>query len=191
MSVWTTKSSGRARTFIVIQHKLKGFNQHINGVRFREGYAVVEKDSKVYATLKKLPLIKNAREFPLSFLKQLPFITRSMDIKLIYGAEVYEHFVKEYAVKEQEDKVQQKVEQEITHVESNKCAFRTLTTEELCKFDAHEHSPSGYCHKHVLDDPKLAELGIEVPKFMTKKERAAMKEKVISQLEDAKKEGKF
>lgn len=191
MSVWTTKSSGRARTFIVIQHKLKGFNQFINGVRFREGYAVVEKDSKIYSSLKKLPLIKNAREFPLSFLMKLPFITRTMDIKLIYGAEVYNHFVNEYAVKVEEDKVQQKVEQEISHVDSKKCAFRTVTTEELCKFDAHELSPSGYCHKHILDEPKLEELGIEVPKFLTKKEKAPMKEKVLNQLEKAKKEGKF
>lgn len=191
MSVWTTRSSGRARTYVVIQHRLKGVNQHINGVRFRDGYAVVEKDSKTYNILKKLPLIKDAKEFPLSFLRQLPFITRTLDIKLIYGAEVYNHFVNEFAVKVEEDKVQQKVEQEVTHVESNKCAFRTVTTEELCKFDAHESSPSKYCHKHILDEPKLAELGIEVPKFMTKKERAAMKEKVISQLEEAKKEGKF
>lgn len=191
MSVWTTKSSGRARTFIVIKHQLKDFNAHIQGVKFRNGYAVVEKDSKIYNTLKKLPLIKNAKEFPLSFLKQLPFITRTSDVKLVYGAEVYEHFIKEFAVKVEEDKVQQKVEIEINHVENKKCAFRTVTTEELCKFDTHEASPTGYCHKHILDDPKLAELGIEVPKFMTKKERKDMKEKVINQLEKAKKEGKF
>lgn len=191
MSVWTTKSSGRARTFIVIQHKLKGFNQFINGVRFREGYAVVEKDSKTYATLKKLPLIKSAREFPLSFLMKLPFITRTMDIKLIYGAEVYEHFTKEFAVKVEEDKVQQKVEQEISHVHSNKCAFRAAATDELCKFDALELSPSGHCHKHLYDDPKLAELGIEVPKFLTKKEKGPAREKIMSQLEKAKKDGKF
>lgn len=190
MSVWSTKSSGRARTFIVIQHRVRGTNNVINGVKFRGGYAVVEKDSKTHNTLKRIPMVNGTTEFPLSILKSLPFITRTSDIKLVFGVEVYEHFVKEYAVKVEEDKVQQKVEAEVTHVQSNKCAFRTAS-EELCKFDAQEASPSGYCHKHILEDPKLLELGIEVPKFMTKKEKAAMKDKVITQLEKAKKEGKF
>lgn len=191
MSIWTTKSSGRARTYIIIQHKIKGVNYNINGVKFRGGYAVIEKDSKTHAMLKKIPLLKGAKELPLSFLKELPFVTRTVDIRTIFGVEVYEHFLKEYTKKVEQDKVQEKVENEVIHVESNKCAFRTQITEELCKFDAHEVSPSKFCHKHILDDPKLLELGIEVPKFMTKKERSAMKEKVIAKLGTAKKDGKF
>lgn len=192
MSVWSTKSSGRARTYVVIQHKLKAFNQFINGVRFRNGYAVVEKDSKTYSALKKLPLIKNAREFPLSFLKELPFITRTSDIKLVFGVEVYEHFIKEYAVKVEEDKVQQAekiAEQEaVAHVqEHKKCAHISENTKELCEHTAYELSPGGHCYKHLLEDPKLAELGIEVPRFLTKKEKAALKEKIANQLQKMKK----
>lgn len=189
MSVWSTKSSGRAREFIVLQHKLKGVNYIINGIKFRDGYAVVEKNSKSYKMLMQIPVLKGAREFPLSFLKKLPFITRTSDIRTVYGAEVYEHFLKEFEKKVEQDKIQEqvqiKVEQETQHIDDKKCSHR-LPSGELCKYDSIEDSPSGYCHKHFLDDPKFIELGIEIPKFMTKKERQAFKENVKEKLKQMK-----
>ena len=76
MSTWSTKTLGRDKEFVVIQHKIRDINGMINGVKFRGGYAVVEKDSKTYINLKKLPMLKNAPEYPLTHLSNLIFVTR-------------------------------------------------------------------------------------------------------------------
>lgn len=201
MSVWLTKSSGRDRDYIVLKHTLRGVNYVMNGVKFRNGYAVVEKNSKVYNDLRKIPVLKAAQEYPLIFLNKLPFITRPLDVKLVYGADVYVQFLKQLDVeveknkKLQEEQVQKdKIEQEIKHVEEHKrCSYRTISSNEqdLCKEQALEQSPSGYCQRHILHEPKLQELGIDVPRFIPKKDKTAMREKVAKQLAQLKKEGKF
>lgn len=194
MSVWTTKSTGRAREFIVLRHSLRGVNYIVNGVRFRNSYAVVEKNSKIHRTLKQIPVLKSSQEFPLLFLRDLPFITRPLDVKTVYGAEVYFHYIKELEktlVKEAEEK---KVEQEIKHIsEDKKCAYRTDNSggQELCKSDALDESPSGYCIRHVLKDPKLKELGFEISEFIPKKDKKHLAEKTAESLRKLKKEGKF
>ena len=95
MSVWTTKTLERARNYIVIQHTLKGVNYVVNGVRFRDSYAVVEKDSKVYYNLKKVPVLRAVKEYPLTHLGKLPFVTRPADIRLVYGQDVYVSYLRE------------------------------------------------------------------------------------------------
>lgn len=193
MSVWTTKSSGRDRNFIVIQHKLKGVNYVMNGIKFRDSYAVVEKDSKTYRHLLQIPVLKGAREFPLIFLRQLPFITRSLDVRNVFGQEVYTQYLKELDVYVQEQKQIKESETEITkkeeevkHVE-HKCSHR-LDSGKLCSHDSVEHSPSGYCATHFLEDPKFASMGIQIPRFMTKKEKQKLKEKLIEQFAKGKQE---
>lgn len=101
MSVWTTKAFEKARDYIVFQHSLKGVNYVINGIRFRDSYAVVEKNSKSYHNLKRVPVLRAAKEYPLTHLAKLPFITRQQDIKMVYGQDVYVTFLREHA-KEQE-----------------------------------------------------------------------------------------
>jgi len=96
MSVWTTKSLDRDRNYIVIKHSLKGVNNIINGVKFRDGYAVVEKGSKTYFNLKKIPNLKFSKEFPLMYLLKLPFITKILDIKTVFGQDVYRTFLKQW-----------------------------------------------------------------------------------------------
>ena len=94
MSIWTTKKLDRDRKYIVLRHPLRGINNMINGVKFRNSYAVVEKDSKVYHHLKKIPVLKSSKEFPLTHLRSLNFVTRTSDIKMIYGQDVYIKFLK-------------------------------------------------------------------------------------------------
>ena len=103
MSVWTTKSLERDKVYVVVQHTLKGVNYVVNGVKFRNSYAVVEKDSKVYHSLKKVPVLRSAKEYPLTYLKKLSFITRTVDIKTVYGQDVYRRFLEE----EQKEKLAQ------------------------------------------------------------------------------------
>jgi hypothetical protein len=194
MSVWTTKSSGRDREYIVIKHTLRGVNYTINGVRFRDSYAVVEKDSKTYKNLKQIPVLKGVQEYPLIFLRKLKFVTRPIDVKNIYGADVYVQYLKELNTAITQEQEKQKIEKEINHVKQEKlCSYRTVLSggQELCKGQALEESPSGYCSRHILHEPKLQELGIEIPKFIIKKEKGEWRNKVIKELAKAKAEGKF
>jgi hypothetical protein len=108
MSVWTTKNLGRDRELIVIRHPLRGVNNMINGVIFRESYGVVEKDSKTYHHLKKIPLLHKSEEYPLTHLKNLKFVTRVQDIKMVYGQDVYLAYLR--AIEEAE---QNKIKEEL------------------------------------------------------------------------------
>lgn len=181
MSVWSTKSSGRDRDYVLLQHPLRGVNYIIKGVKFRESYAVVEKDSKTYNELLKMPLLKTCIEHDLLFLRKLKFITRSGDVRMVYGEDVYRFYIRKLQVElDKEAAVEHKVQEEV-HLAGELCKYRTEANE-LCKLTALDVSPSGYCQRHILEEPKLAELGIAVPRFIPKKERAEAKEKVIKQL---------
>lgn len=194
MSVWTTKASVRDRDYIVLKHTLRGVNYVVSGIRFRHGYAVVEKGSKTYLTLMKIPILKKAKEYPLTFLRKLFFITRPIDVKLVYGADVYSKYMKLLNSELNQETQEKKIVEEVKHIQEKKlCSYRTDVSggEVLCKKDALEVSPSGYCVRHVLKDSKLADLGIQVPTFIPKKDKVKVSEKVIEQLEALKKEGKL
>lgn len=182
MSVWTTKALDRDITYIVLRHTLPGVNNTINGVKFRGGYAVVEKNSKVYHSLKKIPVLNKSQEYPLLHLRKLSFITRAKDILQVYGKDVYWRYLKELEVEldkehqiEQEHQIQE-------HIETGGCTF-IKPDGHTCKDTAQENSPSQYCTTHLLEDPKLAELGLEKPKFMSKQERKEFRVKVNKFLE--------
>lgn len=185
MSVWTTKTDNKKRNYIVMKHTLKGVNYVINGIKFRDGYAVVEKDSKTYYMLKKIPVLRKALEYPLLHLRELIFITRPLDVKTVYGQNVYRQYLEVLTTKVKEEVVERKIEEEITHVEENsKCAYRLEGSEELCNMDATIISPSKYCKHHILKDPKLLEtIGVEVPRFLSKDQRRKLREEVLEKLE--------
>jgi len=186
--VWSTKNLGRDREYIVLKHKLKDLNGFINGVKFRGGYGVVEKNSKNYHVLKKLPLIVG--EQSLLCLRDLKFITRTSDVGMIFGKDVYSQYIKELTkilAKEEEAK-QEIVEKE--HIIHGSCNFRTPNGS-LCKQKALSESPSGYCRMHILQEPRLGELGIEVPTRLSKDEKKEWKRKVIRDLAKLKKKGEF
>jgi hypothetical protein len=126
MSVWTTKTLNKNANYIVIRHSLRGVNGNVYGIKFRDSYGVVEKDSKLYAKLKKMPMFKGNCEFPLLFLAKLPFITRPLDIKQVYGQEVYTKYLQavedeqrraELAKIEEKKQIQEKRVQELEKVQ--------------------------------------------------------------------------
>lgn len=186
MSVWTTKALDRPREYIVIKHTLPGINYSINGVKFRSGYAVVEKASKVYLQLKKIPVLTNAKEFPLTTLRKLPFITRTADIMLIFGRDVYNEYLKAIApVIKQEENV--KIQEAITeHIATGGCTY-LISDGRICGNNSLEYSPSNFCTFHLIEDPLIEQFGIKKPKYMTKQERKDFKEKVVKVLESNKK----
>lgn len=189
MSVWTTKAYGDEKNYIVMKHTVPGVNHTINGVKFRAGYAVVSKPSKTYSGLKKLPVLKNARELPITFLAQLPFITRAVDIKIVYGSDVYYSYQKAMKLKLEEEAKIEKVEEIKQHLaDESKCQMLTKTSggEELCGYDSIENS-GGFCIHHILEAPIVQDLGIEIPTFLTKQERKQLRHKVAEQVRKAKK----
>ena len=186
MSTWTTKALNRDRKYVVLKHPLKGVNYSVQGVKFRHGFAVVEQDSKVHNMLKKMPILRNAEVLPLSFLTKLPFITRHIDIKIVYGQDVYRIFLQEAAQAQAAIDAAAKEEAELIHTLNDGCQYR-LKSSNLCQLIAIPNSPSQYCSKHFLDDPKFKELNIIIPtKFMTGKEEEKLREKILEQLAKAK-----
>ena len=226
MSIWTTKAFDTPRNYIVLQHPIKGTNHVVNGIKFRSGYCIVEKDSKTYFTLKRIPVLKSAKEFPLLHLKKLDFITRTSDIRTVFGQDVYAKFLEEeqklidiieQKKLDEKNAIQNKrredlllreqilaqivvaksegnlevVEQlNITIPKDEKCSCTTLKGT-LCTEDKLDYSPSGYCHMHIFEDPRLPEFGLNIPNYMTKDEKAKLRIKFRKVLEDAKKKGKF
>lgn len=231
MSVWTTKSLESDKDYIVMQHTLKGVNYVISGVKFRDSYAVVEKNSKIYYMLKRVPVLRGSKEYPLTHLSKLPFITRSSDVKMVFGQDVYRRYLEElnkdseqqelakkqeqelldklsYEKREEELKLKEQIQNVIDEAKAageseevieelkeqlpviSKCSHR-LEDGVLCGQDALDYSPSGYCHHHIFEEPILSELGIEIPKFLDKKERKALRKKIEETLTKAKKQGKF
>lgn len=181
--VWATKSLERVREYVVIKHSLKDMNVNVAGVKFRGGYAVVEKNSKAYLQLKKLPLIKNNEDLPLIFLRKLPFITRSSDVKTVYGQDVYAQYLEVLHAEIDKEVADEAVKQEAVHVEvDNRCAYKTPKGD-LCSHEAAKGSPGRYCKIHLLEDPKLVDLGIVIPARLTRQEKKDYRAKVASKLE--------
>jgi hypothetical protein len=167
--------------YVVIKHTLRNINGLISGVKFRDGYAVVKKGSKIYNTIKKLPLIKNTQDYPLTHLKNLKFITRSLDIKLIYGKEIYNEYIKQITPIELEEKEAAVVEQHVAA--AGLCAFKNQQGK-LCDMVPTEESLKGYCKRHILEDELAVEkAGIRIPKIMTKSEKANFRERVLQALQ--------
>lgn len=185
MAIWSTRTvnTNREKEYVVVKHQLRDVNGLIHGVKFRGGYAVIDKNTKRYNELRKLPLLRNTPEFPIVFLKQLKFVTRSSDVRLIWGQEVYYHYIKALTEVQAKEAEVAKVEQEQAHISnSKKCNFRTHLGH-LCSYEALEKSPSGYCSAHILKDPKLEEVGINIPKRISRDEKQALKDKVLKKLQ--------
>lgn len=260
MSIWTTRRLDRDREYIVLRHPLKGINNIVNGVKFRDGYAVVAKDSKSHHYLKKIPVLRKALELPLTHLKKLKFITRISDIKMVYGEDVYLKYLKaeqdaklanELATKqaledarlaeeqrrleelEKANSIQAELDliakeadftttavstdkgstitvdltdestgdielgvkelRQSLEAEKPKLTKCSVTTKSgtLCKFDAMDYSPSGYCRLHLLEDPKLEHFGLKIPNAMTKQERKKVRKSINKKLQQLKKQGEF
>ena len=186
MSVWTTKSLDRDRNYIVLQHPLKGVNYTVMGVKFREGYAVVEKGSKTYNTLLKMPIFKGAKEYPLIYLRKLRFIIKASDVNLVYGKDVFNQYNTLLQQELEKEQSEEQIRLELEHLDNGGCLFRVTSTNKTCAHQAVPNSPSQYCSMHVLLDPKLESVGIIVPKFIARDEKDKIKNKVLKQLEKLK-----
>lgn len=189
---WSSKSFG-GKNYIVLQHPLRDVCTRICGVKFHYGYGVVEKGSKAYKMLMSMPILRKAKELPLTILKTLKFVTRSTDIELVYGKDIYisyqraiiEHNKKVEAQKFEETKTERNSE------DSSKCKFLLLNNH-FCTNERIEGS-TGYCRHHIMQDIELIkEIGIEIPSYVGRegfgKETVQFQAKVCKKLEKYAKE---
>lgn len=156
--------------FIVVKHKLKGLETELLGIRYREGYAVVAKNTKVYQELKK---IRNAidAEFPITHLSKLGCVINDKQIQYIWGKAVYDYYLKEKFKVETTDEVTQRLidAPECEHIkeDGNKCLSKAI-------------KGSKYCIHHFRFDERVKEDFEKMPK-MPKKEKKALIQKLIQE----------
>jgi len=86
---WNRKVTDKE--YIVVKHPLRdSSNTYYHGIKFTRGYAVVAKGSKSHTFIKSAPFLKHHKEFDLSYLKN---IFRLKEVKLIFGHDVYHHYL--------------------------------------------------------------------------------------------------
>jgi hypothetical protein len=186
MTLWSTRTidSNREKNYVVIKHKLRDINGLIHGVKFRGGYGVIDKNTKRYNEIRKYPFLKNTPEFPIIFLRKLKFVTRTKDVKEIWGQDVYHYYVKALTEVVAEEKVVKVAEEEKVHVQvHNKCSHRTKADGTLCMRDPLPGSPMRYCYKHILEDPIVETLNIKKPGIMTKADKVVYIQKIMKKLQ--------
>jgi len=93
---WDTRSRSfygkTERQYIVVRHPLRfSGNNYVNGIKFCNGYGVVEKDSKAHRDLKRNTVFKKMQEFELSFLQKAGFRTR--DVEMIFGKDIFYNYL--------------------------------------------------------------------------------------------------
>lgn len=145
------------RDYVVVKHQLRGIDTEVLGIRYREGYGVVAKNSKEYYNLKQMRLCVIA-EYPLTFLKTLKCITNDKQVKTIWGNAVYAAYIKEIMKVIEASK---KTEDEaiiIEEIEKQQCESMTASGSQ-CKNDSIEGSI--FCKKHIHFDKRIAAKLIE------------------------------
>jgi len=174
MSRYYAKSD-QAREFIVVKHKLPKIETTVMGVRYREGYAVVEKNSKVYKSLKTMKMAIT-KEFPITYLDTLGCVVNSRQIQYIWGKEIYNYFLTQklnteskepQALKEAREKIPYC---EFTKPDGNQCKSKSLKV-------------SDYCKAHLKADERLAEDFANMPKYMEKADRKKYIDNLVQKLE--------
>jgi hypothetical protein len=163
---WNTKSYG-GKEYIVMQHPLRDICTKMCGIKFHYGYGVVQKESKAYKMLKAMPFLRNAQEFPLTILKTLKFVTRSKDIEMVFGRDIYISFQRAMIAynQKQEDQKFEETQAERNSNGSSKCKFLLLHND-FCSNEKVSGS-TGYCRMHILEDKALInEIGIETPSYV-------------------------
>jgi hypothetical protein len=165
------------REYIVVKHQLRGIDTEILGVRYRQGYGVVAKDSKEYYNLKQMKLTVVA-EYPITFLKTLSCITNAFQVKTIWGANIYTAYKKAIA-----QAISKKPIAEAPIDVAQKLKFQceqNTASGSQCKNDAIDNSC--FCKKHIHFDKRIAAKIIEIGDI-DKDTRKVLIDKWIADLE--------
>ena len=159
--------------FIVIQHKIKGTNTEMLGIRYRDGYAVVAKNSKEHVRLRNVPRAI-CNEYPITYLRQLKFITNTRDIGYIWGRAVQQYYLAKLEAKILEP------EEMVLFPEKPHCKGFNKDNS-ACGND--KLNCSDYCRKHLFLDKRLADDFANRKKFMDSNEKKEFVDGLILKLE--------
>lgn len=148
--------------FIVVKHSLPHFENTVIGVRYREGYAVVAKESPEHKNLKKMRPKAVVKELPITFLENLKSVINDKQVEYIWGKIVYQYYLKK---KSQQESGIEKVQEGLNKLPT--CAGETQDGTP-CKNKIIKGSE--YCRKHIYLDPRLKEDFEKMP-MLPKKEK--------------------
>jgi hypothetical protein len=156
--------------FVVVKHKLKGLETEILGVKYREGYAVVAKDTKTYQQLKK---IRNAidAEYPITHLENLSCVINDKQVRYIWGQAVFDYYIKKKHEVENMTDLQKGFSEapECTHIKEDetKCLAKAMKN-------------ADYCIHHIKFDERVREDFESLP-MMPKAEKKKLIKKIIKE----------
>lgn len=166
------------REYVVVKHQLKGIDTEILGVRYRQGYGVVAKNSKEYYNLKQIRLCVT-EEYPLTFLKTLSCVTNDAQVRTIWGNNVYTAYKKLIDAEFQKMKEQEVEEVIIEPLNKFQCEQITASGTQ-CKNDSLDNSC--FCRVHIHFDKRIAAKLIEAGDI-DKSLRKTLIDKWITELE--------
>lgn len=132
--------------FIVVQHTFKGFEGEILGVKYRQGYAVVVKDSKTHKDLNKIRPRPIKAEFKITHLDNVSCVINPRQIQYIWGKAVYDYYKAVKFKTENPTDIRVQLEKLPT------CSAKTATGSD-CKNKVIEGSD--YCKAHIQFDERI------------------------------------
>lgn len=148
------------REYIVVKHQLAGINTEILGIRYVDGFGVVAKGSKEHLRLKQVRLAI-VDEYPITFLTKVKSVINLVQIKVLWGSDVYRCFLQHNAKKEaQPEPIKQAVETAFccgTKSDGQPCSSAALRDFK-------------HCRAHIEQDEKLQPY-LKDMKMMPVKER--------------------
>jgi hypothetical protein len=164
MRYYTAKND--TREYIVLQHALPGANLELCGVRYRDGYAVVARGSKEHGRLKQIRLAIS-KEFPITHLNTLKFITNDRQVEIVWGKAVFNYYVTKKAAKANKPEQLNK---------TNCLCSASTALGTSCKSEALK----GYlfCRKHVSNDIRI-QADLEAAGRLTKQEKSELLTELI------------
>jgi hypothetical protein len=148
MSIYYGVKIKKDTEFIVVQHTLRGFEGEIMGLKYRQGYAVVIKNSKTHRDLSKIKPKPNKKEFDITHLENLACVINPRQIQYIWGKAVYDYY------KRVKFKTENPTDIRVQLEDMPKCVAKTKSGSD-CMNKAITHSQ--YCKAHIQLDPRIKE----------------------------------
>lgn len=156
------------KTYIVVKHQLAGINTEILGVRYRDGFGVVAKDSKAHKRLKQIRMAV-IDEYPITFLPKVKSVINSSQIKAIWGQDVYRCFLQSQSKKESQPEKLQK------SVETPRCSGKKKDGNQCGSMSLKDFK---HCRAHIEQDEKLQPYIKDMGKMPVKEKRAFITEAI-------------
>lgn len=166
MNRYYSKRKEAASEFILVKHSIRGFEGSILGVRYRDGYGVVLKNSKEYYQIQTMRPKPISDEFPLDYIQNLAFIVNEKQVKYIWGDHIYKKYK---SLKDNPKKVQ--LEKNVSKAVD--CSYEKLNGDK-CKGKA--MGGADYCFTHMKKQPEIKEVLEALPKMPKETKNKKIKE---------------